>query len=195
MKKSLLGLLAVAFVVFVTSCGKVPQAEIDAVNKLIDSSKVVGADVYLPDQFAAVQDTMKAVTEKVEAQKSKLFKKYTDVSALLTVASKMSNDLIANTAVKKEEVKQQGATMLEELKTLTADNKKLILKAPKGKEGAAALQAINADLTVIDGAITEATSLWEGGNYMAALDKIKAAKEKAASINDELKAAIKKVRR
>ncbi len=195
MKKTLFGLLAVAFVVFVTSCGKVPQADIDTANKLIDSVRVIGGDVYLPDQFAALQDTMNSINEKVLAQKGKLFRKYDDVKALLATVSTMGNDLLAATEAKKIEVKQQVTSLLDELKALIDENQKLVLKAPKGKEGAAAVQAIKDEITVLETTLTEAASLAESGSLMDAFNKLTAAKEKAVSIQTELKDAIAKVRR
>ena len=54
--KILMGLAAIVMVAFLSSCGKVPQAEIDAVNVAIDSAAKVEAGVYLPTEFAAVQD-------------------------------------------------------------------------------------------------------------------------------------------
>jgi hypothetical protein len=50
-------------------------------------------------------------------------------------------------------------------------------------------------MTTIDGTVVEAQGLFDKGTYMDALNKIKAAKERATGINTELKEAIAKVKR
>ncbi len=74
--KVLIGLAAIAMVAFLSSCGKVPQAQIDATNAAITAAQTAEAAVYVPAEFAAVQDSMKAIMADVEAQNSKLFKKF-----------------------------------------------------------------------------------------------------------------------
>ena len=59
--KILMGLAAIAMVAFLSSCGKVPQAQIDATNAAIEAAKTAEAAVYVPAEFAAVQDSMKAI--------------------------------------------------------------------------------------------------------------------------------------
>ena len=59
--KVLMGVAAIAMVAFLSSCGKVPQVQIDATNAAITAAKTAQADVYVPAEFAAVQDSMKAI--------------------------------------------------------------------------------------------------------------------------------------
>ena len=55
---------------------KIPQAEIDATNAAIEAAKTAEAAVYVPAEFAAVQDSLNAIMADITAQKSKLFKKF-----------------------------------------------------------------------------------------------------------------------
>ncbi|NLA48651.1 MAG: hypothetical protein GX876_04215, partial [Bacteroidales bacterium] len=57
-KRVLMGLAIISMVVVLTSCGKKPQVEIDAVNAAIEAAKSAEADVYLPAEFAALQDSL-----------------------------------------------------------------------------------------------------------------------------------------
>ncbi len=188
-----LGMLALGLTVIFSSCGKVPQANIDAANAAVDSAKMAGADVYIADEFMAVQDSLKSAMEKVESQKSKfMFKNYDAADKQLQEVKVMADQATENAIVKKNEVKEEVQTALVEVKALVAEDKALITKAPKGKEGKAALQEMQNELTVIETSVTEATSLSDNGEYMAANEKLMAAKEKATSINAELKNAIAK---
>lgn len=193
--KVLFGLATIMMVAFLASCGKVPQVEIDAANAAIEAAKTAEAAVYIPAEFAAVQDSMNAILADVEAQKSKLFKKFGPVKEKLTAVVALANQVSANAAVKKEEVKKESETLLNDIKAVIEENGKLILKAPRGKEGAAVIEQIKADMATIDATVLEAQGLFDKGTFMDALNKIKAAKEKADGINAELKEAIAKVRR
>ena len=186
----------VAAVVLMTSCGKVPQADIDAANAAISAAKTAQADIYLPGEFAALNDSMTVITQRVEAQKSKLFKNFKEVKVQAGALTTLAGQIATNAAVKKDEVKVEAETMLATVKTLLADNQALILKAPKGKEGKAVLDEIKGEMTVIETSINDAQTLYDGGtNYMQVLDKVKAANEALTAINTELNDAIAKVKR
>jgi hypothetical protein len=191
--KVFMGIAAVAMVAFLSSCGKVPQAKIDAVNAAIDSAKVLQADVYVPAEFAAVQDSMKAIMTAVEVQESKLFKKFDAVEAKLDQALTAAQAAQTNAVAKKEEVKKEVETMMTDIKAVIEENTKLFARAPKGKEGAAVLEQMKTEMATVETSVTEAQGLYDNGAYMDAYNKVKAAKETADRINTEVKDAIKKV--
>ena len=193
--KILIGLATVVMVALLTSCGKVPQVEIDAANAAIEAAQTAEATVYVPAEFVAVQDSMNAILADIETQKSKLFKKFGPAKEKLAATLTLANQVAANAAVKKDAVKAEVTTLLTDIKTVIEENKTLITKAPRGKEGAAVLEQIKAEMTTIEGSVVEAQDLFDNGSYMDALNKIKAAQERAAGINTELKEAIAKVRR
>ena len=190
-----MGLAAIAMVAFLSSCGKVPQTEIDATNAAIAAAQAAEANVYVPAEFTALQDSMNVITAAVETQKSKLFKKFGPIKEKLASTLTLANTVAANAATKKEEVKKEAETLLNDIKAVIEENGKLILKAPKGKEGAAVIEQIKADMATINTSVVDAQGLYDKGAYMDALNKIKAAKEKADGINTELKEAIAKVKK
>jgi hypothetical protein len=104
----------------------------------------------------------------------------------------LAENVKQQTEVKKEEMKAEIQTLMTETQTLIESNKQLIAQAPKGKEGAAALLAIQGENEALENALTEAKTLLETGDYMATLDKVKATKEKATAINTELTEVIAK---
>lgn len=186
----------VAAVALMTSCGKVPQANIDAANAAIDSAKTMQADVYLPVEFAALNDSLTVIMQDIETQKSKLFKNYKDVKVKADGLTVLAGDLAGKAVVKKDEVKAEAEALMTQAKALLDENKTLIAKAPTGKEGKAVLDEIKGEVTVIEASLTEAQTIFDGGtNYMQVLDKVKAANEALTAINTELKDAIAKVRR
>jgi len=192
--KVLMGLAAILMVAVLASCGKVPQAEIDATNAAIAAAQAAEANVYLPGEFTALQDSMNAVTAAIEVQKGKLFKKFGPVKEQLSAVLAQANQVAANVAAKKDEVKKEAETILNDIKSVVTENGKLVVKLPRGKEGAAVIEAIKADLATVDSSVAEAQGLFDKGSFMDALNKIKAAKEKADSINKEIKDVLTKAR-
>jgi cell fate (sporulation/competence/biofilm development) regulator YlbF (YheA/YmcA/DUF963 family) len=193
--KVFMGMAALMMVAFLSGCGKAPQAEIDAMNAAIEAAKAAEAPVYLPAEFAAVQDSMNVVMADIEAQSSKLFKNFGDAKAKLEETKTAAAKVAADAVVKKEAVKKEVETLLAEIKTVIEENATLITKAPRGKDGAAVIAQIKADIATIDTTVAEAQGLFDKGAYMEALGKVNAAKERAAGINTELKDAIAKARR
>lgn len=192
--KVLFGLATLAIVAMLSSCGKVPQAEIDAVNVAIAAAQAAEANVYLPDEFAAVQDSMNAITATIEVQKSKLFRNFGTAKEQLAATLAQANQLAANVAGKKEEVRKEAEGIIAAIKSVTEENARLVVKLPRGKEGAAVIEAIKSDIATIDSSVAEAQGLFDKGAFMDALNKVKAAQEKATSINAEIKAVLTKAR-
>jgi len=193
--KVLMGLAAIAMVAVLSSCGKAPQEKIDAANAAITAAQTAEAAVYVPAEFAAVQDSMKAIMAEVEVQNGKLFKNFKNVTVKLDQTLAAANQVTANAAVKKEEVKKEVETLMTEIKGVIEENTGLMKKAPRGKEGAAVLEQIKTEMATIEASVAEAQGLYDKGAYMDADNKVKAAKERAVAINTELKEAIAKVRR
>ncbi|MCW0483385.1 hypothetical protein [Gaoshiqia sediminis] len=191
-KKLMLVVTAVCIAVVFSSCGKAPQAEIDAANAAIEAAKAAGADVYVAEDFAALQDSMNAVNENVEAQNAKLFKNFSKVTEQLVVVNQMAVETQAKAETRKAEVKLEIEALQAEVSSILLENNDLVTKAPKGKEGAAALEAIKSDISLIETSVGEVATLVANDNLIPALDKVKAAKEKAVAINTELNEVIAK---
>ena len=75
---------------------------------------------------------------------------------------------------------------------MVAEVKELLAAAPKGKEGKEALEAIQGDVVLVESFLAEVSTLINNGDYLTAVDKVKAAGEKAASLKVELEEAIAK---
>ncbi len=175
-----------------TSCSKLPQAEIDAANAAIEQAKLAGAEVYVYENFVALQDSMNGVMAGIESQKSKFIKNYSNTKADLEGVTNFAGIILQQTETRKEEIKVEVQNLITEVKVLIETNRQLILEAPKGKEGTAALFAIKGEIDAVESSINEASSLLETGDYIATLEKSKAAKEKATSTNVELSNVIAK---
>lgn len=193
MKKSFLaGVAGLAMVVVLSSCDKLPQEKVDAAVAALDSAKLAEAELYVPELFAQVKDSLASAQNTIETQKSKMFANFDVARTQLDGVVAMAADVKVKSAERKEAVKQEIVAVIAEVGTIVAENTELIKKAPRGKEGASALEAIKADLAGVAAAIAEGQASFDGGVFIPTIDKVKAAKDKALSINAELKAAIEK---
>jgi len=188
--KLIIAIAAMGIAVLFSSCAKVPQAELDAATAAVSEVKASGADLYVPEAFNAMQDSLKAANEKIEVAKAKWFPNYTKAKTTLAAVSQMAIDTKAKAEARKVELKAETTAMIAEVKTLIEENKALIAKAPRGKEGREALEAIKSDVAVAETTVTEVEGLLANGDLIGSNDKIKAAKDKATSIKAELEAAI-----
>ncbi len=191
--KLLLSLSALAIAMFVLSgCAKVPQVEIDNATAAIESARTAQADVYVPEVFAALQDSMNVATESIEAKKSKLFKSYKKEKAQLVNVVALGEDAKAKTEQRINELKAEIQQTLTDIATIVAENKDLVSKAPKGKGGSTVLMAIKGEIATIETTAAEVSAAVGTENFITTLDKAKAVKEQAMNINNELKAVIEK---
>lgn len=193
--KVLIGLSAIMIAAMFMGCAKVPQVEIDAANAAIESAVAAGADKYLPDEFAAVKDSMNAVMEAIELQKSKTFAKYGDATEKLTAVATMATDLVPKTEARIAELKAEVPKKLEEVAALVKETKDLLMKAPKGKEGLAALNVIKGEIATAEKSMGDVTSMLNGGDVLGASNKVNGLVAKLLSIKKELQDAIAKAKK
>jgi hypothetical protein len=193
--KLLSGIAIVGLALVFAGCQKYPQAEVDGANAAVEAAKAVQANLYVPEEFNALQDSLTTVLGAVEKEKSKLFSNYKDEVAKLTATTEMAKTVAANATAKKEQLKQETAAALAEIATLMEQNKEMLAKAPKGKEGKAALEAIAADLTSIETGVGEVNNKLASDDIINAANQAKALKEKAAGINTELTEVMAKTKK
>lgn len=187
------GITLLGLTVFMlTSCSKLPQAEIDATNASIEQAKTAGANEYAHDAFVLLQDSMSKVVIGIESQNSKFIKNYTEAKEQLAGLVKLADEVKLQAEAGKEATKVEIQATIAEVKTLIESNRQLVLQAPKGKEGTSALVAIKAEIDAVEASVNETNTLFETGDFIAALDKVKAAKEKANALNTELTDVIAK---
>lgn len=192
MKKNLIVFALLISGLLMGGCAKAPQTEIDATNVAIENAQLAEANIYLPTEFAALQDSMNVINAAVETQKSKMFGSYTVIKEKLAAVQAKAIEVENNSVAKKEQLTSEVNAIYTQMLALASENEELVSKAPKGKEGKAAIEAIKGELSVIEGEVSALPQLLENGNILDAHAKALAAQEKAQSINAELKTVIEK---
>jgi hypothetical protein len=198
MKKGLLKLIALSVLVITfASCAKAPQAEMDAAAAAIEQARTAGADRYVPASFNAATEAQKTALAAVEEQNAKfaLFRNYDAAKTTLASVNTLASKAVEETAARKEALKAEVTAAVTELNTLITQNKEMLAKAPKGKEGKAALEAIGQEIAAVEAVATEVSSgMASNADILTLSEKVKPAVEKAKGINTELTDVMSKVK-
>jgi len=198
MKKGFFKLIALSVLVITfASCAKPPQAEMDAANASIEQARTAGADRYVSASYNASTEALKTAQAAIEEQNSKfaLFRNYDAAKTTLASVNTLASKAVEETAARKEALKAEVTAAVTELNTLIAQDKEMLAKAPKGKEGKAALEAIGQEIAVVEAVSTEvSTGLASNGDILTLSEKVKPAVEKAKAINTELTDVMSKVK-
>ena len=176
--------------ILLSSCGSVPQKEIDAAQAALDSAKTIGAEIYASEDFVELQDSLTAILAQIQEEKSDFFANYDSITLQLGYISAQAGEVANQTEVKKVELTSQIQSTIAEVKTLINTNKQIILEAPK--VNGSDLQSIQQELSSIESAVAETDSLLTSGQLIPGLDKAIIAKQKATSINAELQTVVDK---
>ncbi|MEG2341192.1 MAG: hypothetical protein RSB69_10645 [Odoribacter sp.] len=193
MKNRLFLGFAVVMMIVATSCGKMPQEKMDATKVAVESAQAAQADIYMAPEFKALQDSLASVMQSIEAENSNFFKNFDAQSAQLDALKAQAESVAAAVPAKKEAVKQEAETVMASVKTAIDETKALLAKAPKGKEGKAALEQIGNELNVVTTTVGEVEASMAGDvNFVQVLDRLNAAQKSVSDLNAELTEAIAK---
>jgi hypothetical protein len=189
-----LGCLLIA-VIFVSGCAKPPTEDIDAANSAVESAKSAGAEKYLPDNAKRLNDELSTAMDEVKVQDGKfpLFRKYDRAKELLASVKGSAEQLKADTAAKKEEVKKNAIAAMEEANGAIANAKAMLEKAPKGKETKSDIEAMTGDVKGLEDSMPDVQKSIDAEDFDGAVSKAKSIKEKADAVSSDVQQAIEKV--
>lgn len=193
--RAILSLMLVGLMMtLIVGCAKAPQEKIDAAKAAVDAAIAAGADKYVADKMQAAQDSLNAALAEIEGQNSKfaLGRNYGNAARLLDAVKSLADEATGEVAARKEEVKNEANALWTTSQTALKEAQTLLKKAPRGKEGKAALEAIQQELTALETSLNEVPNLMAGEDFITARDKMSAAMEKINSIKEELQNAIDK---
>jgi hypothetical protein len=193
--KTFLTVAGLIFVLaFMAGCAKAPQEKVDAAKTGVEAARTAEADRYNADLFNAAQDSLNAAMAEIEAQNSKfaLTRNYDRASAQLESAIANATAAQEGVAAKKEKIKTEAQTLLTSAQTTLDEVKKLMARAPRGKEGREVLEQMQTEVSGVEASMAEANNALTSGDFIGARDKAKAASDKLASLKQELEDAISK---
>jgi hypothetical protein len=165
-------------------CAKVPQAEIDAAKTALNQAKAAEADVYVPAQYSAAQDSLAAAMTAIEKQKaaSGMSRNYDPIKVTLKAATDLATQAQNSAAAAKEQMKTDASKAIADAQAAIKAAADHLKKAPKGKKEKAAFDAKKAELSAAEAALSDAIASLSNGQVAAAKDKALDAQQKAESL-------------
>ncbi len=191
MRKITFGLLMLALVVMV-GCAKPPQEDMNAAKAAIEAAQTAGAGDYAPDSLKAAEDSQASLDAELKTQEGKfaLFRSYTKAKELAAATKAAGEKAAEDAKVRKEQVKQEAQTLINEAKTGLTEAEEMLKKAPRGKGTQADLEALKGDLQGVTSSITEAESAFSAERYLDAKAKAEAAKSTIGNVKSAIEQAI-----
>jgi len=196
LKKNItVGLSVVAMAALFAGCAKPPTQELEGAKSAVSEAVTAQADKYAKEELKSLNDKMVEIDNELKKQEGKLFKNY-DVAKQLIAQATTTAGTVKDTAVERKDAARNAASADSAAATAAvAAANELLAKAPTGKGTKADIEAMKADMGVLDGELSEVSSLITGEEYYAASDKAKAISAKAADISAQVQAAIDKAGR
>jgi hypothetical protein len=193
MKKIGMVIWVVGLLAFLTGCGQKPAKEIDEATAAMNAVISEGLGKYAPEDEKKLKDSMAAVMAEVKVQEEKTFKDFDKTKQMLADLQKNVGAMKQALPAKKEKAKQDALAAAEAAKAAVEEAKKLLAKAPKGKGTAADIEALKGDVKGLVDMLPEVQGLIEKEDYLAAVSKANAVKDKAAAITGQIQQALEKV--
>jgi hypothetical protein len=170
----------VIIIVLIASCAKPPEAEMAAAKAAVDSAKSVEADRYAPELFGQARTKLNAGLAEVEQ------KNYEEAAKLLVDATATAKEAADAVPGKKEEMKQQTESLLEQIPAAVENARKAWKKAPRGKGTREALEMMKNEISAQEAAVDQVKQSLDSGDMLTAKQKAQAILDKLASITQEL---------
>jgi len=187
-------LCAILVLALLAGCADAPQQAVEATNAAKEAARAAEADRYAMEQFNAANDSLNAATTEIENQNAKfaLTRNYGRAQQLLDAALVGFNSAKDAAATNKEAVRAEADTLKQQLQANTATARQLMGRAPRGKEGRAALEMIQNDINAVEASLPEIDTAMTNGDFLGARDKAQAGVAKLNAIIQELNDAITK---
>ena len=184
-------LFIIGLTVCLAGCKSAPTEEINATTDALKSIETADVNTYAPESLKAAQDEMnKALAEvKTQDEKFALTRDYKPSVALLKSTKELVEKAQSEAEANKAKAKADAETAISELPSMLQEATDLLAKAPKGKDTKADLEAMQTDLKLAEESAAEANNAMTAEKYVDALAKANTAKEKTASIIEQVKSA------
>ena len=197
MKKLGLVLMVLGLSFVLAGCASAPTEEVNASKAAVEAIQNDDVTTYAPEGLQEAQDNLNKALSEIQTQDAKfaLSRDYKAASEMLKAAKdsaeKASNDAQAN----KAQAKADAEALIASLPTTLEEAKKVLAKAPRGKDTRADLEAMQNDLKLAEEALVEANTLMSQEKYKDALAKANSVKDSAAAVTEQVQAALDKLKR
>ena len=162
------------------SCAGPPRKEMKYVAKIIEEAKTMGAETYASSEFQALQDLVAEVQAKIKAKDHKAAKQ------LAIQAGEKAEEVKSLAKERRAEARRDAMIALERAQeAIEAVQTALDSAAALGASGKE-VEQVKTTSAYMNGALEEAQTAFDKGDFYGAMEQTKAMKDKAAQLAEDV---------
>ena len=185
-----LACLAITALCLSVACAKPPSNELEAAEKAVREARYVGAPVYVPEEFSALEAKLKTAEDEISTQykMSEFSRDYSRANRLLVETRAEGDRIIAEAQKRRDEAKAAALREREQAKEAVQEVRDLVERAEQTKASplGGVPDELKAEANELSGTLAEMQTAIEANNHPAAKDKAKAVQEKSQKLQSEL---------
>jgi paraquat-inducible protein B len=174
----------------VVACAKAPYDRQQAAEKAVQEARNVGAPIYLPQEFSALEAKLETAKEEISAQYklSEFRRDYSRANSLLTETQVEGNRIIAEAQKRKQDAKAAALQEKEQAEEAVHEVREIVERAektpasPLGKVS----DELKAEAGELNRTLAEVETAIEADNHLVAKNKAKAVQEKIHKLQGEV---------
>lgn len=180
--------VTVLFSLMICGCQKAPELELSTAKAAIDSARIAGADKYLPADFSAAQDSLKAAIAEIQKQKSgnPITVNYTKAVTLLISTTQTARELSTQAVIINQKLLTDIDVSLLKADSLFTETKGLFANVQKTKNNKSLLDTIGNNLTAVGLTLADIPKVKNEGNLTDVQNKITSTLETLDTIKVKL---------
>jgi paraquat-inducible protein B len=179
----------------VVACAKAPYDGQQAAEKAVQEARNVGAPIYLPQEFSALEAKLETAKEEISTQYklSEFRRDYSRANSLLTETQVEGNMIIAEAQKRKQDAKAAALQEKEQAEEAVHEVREIVERAektpasPLGKVS----DELKAEAGELNRTLAEVETAIEADNHLVAKNNAKAVQEKIHKLQGEVQGQAK----
>ena len=172
------------------ACAKAPYDGLQAAEKAVQQARSVGAPIYAPEDFSALEAKLETAKEEISAQYklSEFRRDYSRANSLLTETRAEGDRIIAEAQKRKDDAKAAALQERRQAEEAVHGVRELVERveqtaSPLGKVP----DELIAEAGELNRTLAEVQTAIEADNHLVAKNKAKAVQEKSQKLQSEVK--------
>ena len=178
--------------VLVLGCSETPLEEIRIVEAALQDAQATQAADYAPETMQAAEDARARLEAEMKAQEEKMApcRSYKAASQIAAEAKDAAIRAAGEAEAGKVRVKDEAESMIASARTVLAQARSSLRKAPTGKGSQSDIAMMKADLNGVAMTLDEADGAYLDERYLVARIKAEAARTTAEAVREDIDNAI-----
>ncbi len=185
-------LVCVAFTALslTVACEKAPYDGLQAAEKAVHQARSVGAPMYAPEDFSALETKLETAKEEVSEQykRSEFRRDYSRANSLLTETRAEGDRIIAEAQKRKEDAKAAALQERKQAEEAVHEVRELVERADQATEHPLGKvpDELKAEAGKLNRTLAEVETAIEADNHLVAKNKAKEVLEKSQKLQSEV---------